>query len=239
MPSSPRARDPQARRVRAEAILDAAAELLERYGYQKTTIDDVAREAAIGKGTIYLHWRTREQLFQAVLQRDVLDMTEKMIADIQADPSLVLLHRLTRYSFDEASRRPLLHAVLTGDVEVLGSLAKNSDGPLDRQRDEVAKEQIRVLIDNGLLDQGLEVGDVYFAYRSICLGFFLSDTLSPRPGTMPTDRMLDLVELSIQRTFGPTAQASPDAIAAAAPQVIDLYRRLVAQTREHLSRAYE
>ncbi|MGW2198666.1 helix-turn-helix domain-containing protein, partial [Streptosporangium sp. NPDC001682] len=42
---------------RADRILDAAAELLVRLGYRKVTIDDIARLAGIGKGTVYLHPR--------------------------------------------------------------------------------------------------------------------------------------------------------------------------------------
>ena len=39
-----------------DTILDAADGLIQRFGYQKTTVDDIAREAGIGKGTIYLHF---------------------------------------------------------------------------------------------------------------------------------------------------------------------------------------
>jgi len=49
------------RRERAQRILDAAATLLLRWGFQKTTIDDIARLAGVAKGTIYLHWKTREE----------------------------------------------------------------------------------------------------------------------------------------------------------------------------------
>ena len=42
---------------------DAATALILRWGYNKTTIDDIARQAGVGKGTVYLHWNTREELF--------------------------------------------------------------------------------------------------------------------------------------------------------------------------------
>jgi len=51
--------EPEAERreARAQRILDAASTLILRYGYHKTTIDDIAREAGVGKGTLYLHLR--------------------------------------------------------------------------------------------------------------------------------------------------------------------------------------
>src|SRR5436190_14273277 len=51
------------RKLREERILDAATTLLVRWGYRKTTIDDVAHEAGVGKGTIYLHWKDKNDLF--------------------------------------------------------------------------------------------------------------------------------------------------------------------------------
>jgi len=42
-----------------DAILDAAERLLARYGYRKMTMDDLASEAGIGKGTTYLHFPSK------------------------------------------------------------------------------------------------------------------------------------------------------------------------------------
>ena len=45
-----------------QTILDAADRLIAHYGYKKTTMDDVAREAGIGKGTIYLYFKSKEEV---------------------------------------------------------------------------------------------------------------------------------------------------------------------------------
>ncbi len=52
-----------------EAILDAATHLMERYGYRKMTMDDVAREARIGKATIYGYFCGKEAIGLSVLER--------------------------------------------------------------------------------------------------------------------------------------------------------------------------
>src|SRR6266508_6776089 len=69
--------EPPGRQARAARILDVAAELLLRHGYRRVTIDDVARGADVGKGTVYLHWKTRDDLFQAVFEREVLQALEE------------------------------------------------------------------------------------------------------------------------------------------------------------------
>ena len=57
------------RKARAERILDAAAELLLRAGVTNGSRSMTSLSVLAGKGTIYLHWKSREELFQAVLQR--------------------------------------------------------------------------------------------------------------------------------------------------------------------------
>lgn len=51
------------------SILDAAERLFVRYGYKKTTIDEVAGEAGVGKGTIYSYFRSKEELLLAYSDR--------------------------------------------------------------------------------------------------------------------------------------------------------------------------
>jgi len=55
------------------AILDAADRLLARSGYKKMTIDDLAAEVGIGKGSVYLHFSSKEEIalshIDAVIER--------------------------------------------------------------------------------------------------------------------------------------------------------------------------
>jgi AcrR family transcriptional regulator len=45
-----------------EAILAATDKMLARYGYRKMTIDDLAAEVGIGKGSVYLHFESKEEI---------------------------------------------------------------------------------------------------------------------------------------------------------------------------------
>ena len=51
------------------AILDAAAPLFLRYGFKKTSMDDVARAAGLSRQGLYLHFPTKELLFKEGLSR--------------------------------------------------------------------------------------------------------------------------------------------------------------------------
>lgn len=54
-----------------DLILDAAAVLLAKFGYRKMTMEDVANQVGIGKGTIYLHFASKQELALAHIDRSV------------------------------------------------------------------------------------------------------------------------------------------------------------------------
>jgi AcrR family transcriptional regulator len=65
---------------RRAAILDAALRVFGQYGYRRTSMDDIAQQAGIGKGTIYLSFAGKDEVFLALSQR----LSERMLADAEA-----------------------------------------------------------------------------------------------------------------------------------------------------------
>jgi AcrR family transcriptional regulator len=59
-------------------ILDAAERLLARYGYRKMTVEDIALEAGIGKGTVYLSFPSKEEVVLGTVDRIVDAVCEEM-----------------------------------------------------------------------------------------------------------------------------------------------------------------
>lgn len=64
----------------SEAILDAAERLLARYGYRKMTMDDLAREVGIGKGTIYLHFPSKQEIALSHIDRITGRVKDQLLA---------------------------------------------------------------------------------------------------------------------------------------------------------------
>jgi AcrR family transcriptional regulator len=77
-----------------DLILDAVDVLLARYGFRKMTMDDVARQVGIGKGTIYLHFPGKEELVLAHIDR----IAERVIVGLRqiAGSSAPAAERLRR-----------------------------------------------------------------------------------------------------------------------------------------------
>jgi AcrR family transcriptional regulator len=61
-----------------ESILDATDRLLARYGYRKMTVEDIAAEAGIGKGTIYLHFTSKEEVVLSHIDRIVERLNSRL-----------------------------------------------------------------------------------------------------------------------------------------------------------------
>ncbi|MCQ4086988.1 TetR/AcrR family transcriptional regulator [Saccharibacillus sp. JS10] len=60
----------EAQREKHEAILDSAFEIFGQKGFYETKISDITEHAGIAKGTMYLYFKSKEELFTAVTQRD-------------------------------------------------------------------------------------------------------------------------------------------------------------------------
>jgi AcrR family transcriptional regulator len=71
-----------------DAILDATDRLLARYGYKKMTIDDLAHEVGIGKGSIYLHFTSKEEIALSHIDRIIERLKERLHVLAAKDASI-------------------------------------------------------------------------------------------------------------------------------------------------------
>ena len=104
------------------AILDAAERLLERYGYKKMTVDDIAREAGIGKGSVYLHFPSKEAVALSCIDRINDQLREKLRDIAQRDEPYTsrvrvmlrerVIHRFDSIRHSRASLDEMLDAIL-------------------------------------------------------------------------------------------------------------------------------
>ena len=53
-----------------ENIVSAATEVFSRYGFKKTSMEDIARALRMGKSSIYYYFKGKEEIFQAVVDRE-------------------------------------------------------------------------------------------------------------------------------------------------------------------------
>ncbi|MGI5837965.1 MAG: TetR/AcrR family transcriptional regulator [Chloroflexota bacterium] len=224
------------RRERAERILDAASELLLRYGYNRITIDDIARKAKVGKGTVYLHWRTRESLFGTLMLREVLAFWREILTRLHADPTEVLLHRAMRSMIFVGMERPLGRALFTGNRELLGKLAESGFGGLPQSQQIVLKEgYLALLRSHGLLRSDTDRAAQEYALRATVNGFLHLDSFLTGEEQLPIEVKADALAQTIRRAFEPDELPSGTALQDAASNVIEWLEQLCAITEQRLN----
>jgi AcrR family transcriptional regulator len=208
---------------RADRILDAAAELFVRLGFAKVTIDDIAQQAQIGKGTVYLHWRSKQQLFEALFVREAIAYVEALLEALRRDPATVLPHRLLSESFLIVSRRAVLRALFAGDApRMLGQLASSAL----RSRELLTTERLyALLIRHGLLRA--DVPHLAETLSAIHSGFYLLEAMDPGRTRLDARARAESLAHVVRHACEPSTPPDPQAIAAAAAEVIAVSEELI------------
>jgi len=198
------------RQERGLRILDAAAALILRWGYNKTTIDDIARQAGVAKGTIYLHWKTREDLFAALIQREKRVLAEEVERRIAGDKAAATLDGLLKHSALALMQRPLLKAVLLRDLEVIGKLV-HSEHSSTAYTERVAgfTAYLEVLRAYGLVRSDLSLHAQVYIVSAIFMGFFLIAPLMPDGWTLADEELAELLAETVRRTLEPERAVPP------------------------------
>jgi AcrR family transcriptional regulator len=83
MVSPRRARQPKQKAERREAIVDAAASAFAEGGFSAITMAGVAGAVGLAKGTLYLYFRSKEELFVAVLERELDGWQSELLPRLQ------------------------------------------------------------------------------------------------------------------------------------------------------------
>jgi TetR/AcrR family transcriptional regulator, fatty acid metabolism regulator protein len=116
--TAPRSLKEKQRQEREALILQVAEEVLVEKGYYETSIDEIAARVGIAKGTVYLHFPSKEDLFTAIFERDmqnIMDLVEKTIST-----------NTTARARMEAILQLLYGGIFNKRVQLLYSLSNNT-----------------------------------------------------------------------------------------------------------------
>lgn len=131
---------------KSELILDAAIKLFRHYGYRRTSMEDIAREAGVAKGTLYLYFESKDQLFRSLtdqLKDNVVAAIEAAMAAGGSVGSRIEGVLLAKYGFYYEWVLSSPHA-----AEIIGYSKELQEGNHDA-RDDVCLTHLRELMDEG------------------------------------------------------------------------------------------
>jgi TetR/AcrR family fatty acid metabolism transcriptional regulator len=126
-----------------ECILVEAARAFARWGFRKTSVDDIAKAAKVAKGTVYLACESKEDLFVQVVERElgawVAAIAQMMDPAVPADQLLV---RMSHAGVTYLDTHPLVQDLLFGRI---GELLPALQGRLQQLRADGSAHVVKVL----------------------------------------------------------------------------------------------
>ncbi|GAA1378458.1 TetR/AcrR family transcriptional regulator [Peribacillus frigoritolerans] len=135
---------------RKKLILEAATKSFSLFGYKATTMDQVAKIANVGKGTIYTFYKNKEELFKEIVQRMIEEM--KYEAEQSLDDQLSFFENLHRavYRILEFRQEHQLSLKLLQEEREIGTPAVQENVyEMEEAIVSYIKEKLKIAIDKG------------------------------------------------------------------------------------------
>lgn len=105
---------------RDRRIVEAAATCFVEYGFKRTSIEQVAQQAGVGKGTVYLACENKEDLFYKAVHKDLVDWTAHILQFVDPRrPVAEILHALAKNGVTYLGDHPLVRGLFAGVHERL------------------------------------------------------------------------------------------------------------------------
>ena len=114
---------------RPQQILDAAFTVFGEHGLKDARLDDIAQAAGVAKGTIYLYFPNKEELFKEMVRSTMVERLERAESEIAADTSPTITERLRTYvaswwTFLISDRFQTVYPLLVGELKRFPELAQ-------------------------------------------------------------------------------------------------------------------
>ncbi|MFI5753023.1 TetR/AcrR family transcriptional regulator [Streptomyces sp. NPDC051644] len=194
---------------KAARLLEAAGSLARQRGLRGVTVAEIAERAHVGKGTVYLYWDTKEDLFYELFARDFIAVARDYADQLGAHPDLVRPHRLCPLMARTTLARPFVRAARAHDGHVLGLLA---DHPATQHLlDIMGPEAMLAAILPAWRSHGMARSDQdperqMYALRSVMLGFFelVSSRTAPPPLDLAYSVLADTVRAVVETPQEPS-----------------------------------
>lgn len=170
------------RTANPDDILNAAADLFASRPFHEVRLEDIAARAHVGKGTVYLHWESKEAVYLAIIRRGLAAVVERVERELRSGPAetWTRIAAIIDAMIDFAHAYPGVYRIMRS-----GSMTPE-DADLQHQRARLVDRIVGVLRDGvasgELNDPAPELTAQYI------LSFVRGALLYPPPGLTP--RML-------------------------------------------------
>jgi AcrR family transcriptional regulator len=165
-----------------EEILNGARELFERFGFKKTTMEDIARQIGKSKSALYYYYKTKEEIFEAVVLNEIATSQAKTAEVVKKEVSAAKKFRvLFTYMLEEVKQKANKFSIFKSDMYENHFMFEN----IVRKRDSYVEEMLKDILILGISQQEVKMMNnaemtlwakmVNLMLRSISNKIFLED----------------------------------------------------------------
>ena len=193
-------------------MLDAASTLFVRYGYDKTTMNDIASAAGVAKSTIYLRWKKKEDLFEALVWRESRRYMKAWMARVEADPKGGTYGAWMRHALALFYSNDFLKVLYKRDRRLLGSMlqAKGTQS-LYLQRQVMFQQFFQAMQEANAVRKDIDAPTLTYLLNSLQYGLIQMSDIIPDDHTPPMDDVLSLMVDMIEATVTPDGGGDSEA----------------------------
>jgi AcrR family transcriptional regulator len=204
--------------AREQRILDAAARLVIHYGYDKTTVSDIAREAGVSKGAIYLHYPSKEDLFEALLEREVMSYSDDWLARFEADDSEWSFSGMFRLMLLTMQDHPFMVAIFKRDAHVFGSFLRR-DSTILQQKGAANAQLFGMLQSVGAMRADIDPPVIAYLLNAFAYGLVTGENSISADDMPPFEAVIDGLAKLLDRGLAPEDGGNREAAKALVQQV--------------------
>lgn len=211
-----------------ERILDAAKHLIIRFGYDKTTLDEVAETAGIARSTLYKRWPKKDKLFTALLWREMRRFLVVWLARIEADPAGGTFAGMFRHTLLAIEADPFMTALLRGERYILGALMQtHSLTSLYTQRYAMNQYFLGRMQAVGLIRPDVDLHAAAYVANVMNYGLLKMAEIIPEEHAPSRASVLTMVTLMLERSIGASDGGDSEAGKQVIRDYVDLARQQI------------
>ena len=218
---------------RQQQILDAAAAVIIRLGYDKATMGDIAEEAGASRRTVYLYFNGKEELFEALLYREYMQYSQTWLEHIEADPRGGTIGGVYRALFHAVNSRPLIAAMMRRDRRVIGNYLRKRDNIFTQMLTGVnTPEFFRTLQAAGAIRQDIDAAVIVHIIEMLSYGQLTIGDFKPPDQFPPYDAVMEALADIMDRALLPDDGGNNEAGKAIIRQITAAARAQMEQIRQ-------
>jgi len=196
--------------AREQRILDATASLIIQYGYDKTSISDIAKTAGISKGAVYLHFDSKDDLLHRLILREMLAFIDEWKARMKQDTSDQVFSAMYTHVLTIMKENEFMWALFSKQRWLLGAgFLHRSDNTIFQQRLGLSKQMLTHMKAVGAIRQDIDPDVTAYIFNMLNYGYLRLDEVIPEDMSPPTDKVVDEIGKLVQRHLEPEGDGNP------------------------------